>query len=99
VHDFVTKSIKLQLVDPHDRSKTTTVLLSLVHLVRMEQQYYMENEGKRIMTQVRDEDAAQRQRGIKRAFIIYDDVGGRYESFSASREGQTLLEQIWSESA
>jgi hypothetical protein len=100
LHDFITKSIKLHLVDPHDPSKKTTVLLSLAHIVRMVPQYYLENDGKRMITEVADdEDAMQRQRGIKRSFIIYDDISGRYESYSASRKAQTLLEQIWAESA
>jgi hypothetical protein len=99
LHDFVAKSIKLHLVDPPNPSKKTRVLLSLAHVVRMVPQYYLENDGKRMVTEVEDEDATQRQRGIKRAFIIYDDIGGRYESHSASRGAQALLEQIWAESA
>jgi hypothetical protein len=99
LHDFITKSIKLHLVDPHDPAKRTRVLLSLAHLVRMVPQYYLENDGKRMVMEVGDDEAAtQRHRGIKRSFIIYDDVGGRYESYSGSREAQALLEQIWSES-
>ena len=100
MHDFITKSIKLHLVDPRDPSKRTKVLLSLTHLVRMEPEYYLENDGRRMVTTVgADEDTAQRQRGVKRSFIIYDDMGSRYESYAASREAQALLEQIWSESA
>ena len=99
MHDFITKSIKLHLVDPHDPSKKTRVMLSLAHVVRMVPEYYLEGDGKRMVTQVADEDPAQRQRGTKRSFIIYDDIGGRYETHSASREAQALLEQIWAESA
>ena len=97
VRDFNTKSIKLHLVDPHDPSKKTKVLLSLAHVVRMVPQYYLENEGKRMVTEVPDDDAAERQRGIKRTFVIHDDIGGRYESGAASRQAQALLEQVWAE--
>ena len=99
MRDFDTKSIKVPLVDVNDPSKTTTAMLSLAHLVRMVPQYYVENEGKRMVTDVEEDDATLRQRGIKRSFILYDDIGGRYESHAASRESQTLLERIWSESA
>jgi hypothetical protein len=100
MHDFISKSIKLHLLDPHDPSKRTRVLLSLAHLVRMVPQYYREDGGKRIVAEVGDdEDAIRRQPGIKRSFVVYDDIGDRYESYSGSREAQALLEQIWSESA
>jgi len=99
LRDFDTKSIKVPLVDANDPSKTTTAMLSLAHLVRMVPQYYVENDGTRMMTEVQDDDATLRQRGIKRSFILYDDIGGRYDSYSASRESQSLLDRIWSESA
>jgi len=108
LHDFNTKSVKLHLVtplDPHDPSdpgKRTRVLLSLAHLVRLVPQYFLENDGKRMVMEIGEEEeqaALRRQRGLKRAFLVYDDAGGCYESWSASREAQALLEQIWSESA
>jgi len=101
LHDFITKSIKLHLVDPHDPSKRTRVLLSLTHLVRMEPEYYLETDGGRRMVSAvgAGEESAQRERGVKRSFIIFDDMGNRYEGYAGSREAQALLEQIWSESA
>ena len=99
MHDFTSKSIKLRLLDPAAGSKNPSVLLSLAHLVRLVPEYYQDGDGKRMVTQQTDDDPAQRQGGIKRSFIIHDDIGGRYESHSASREAQALLEQIWAESA
>jgi hypothetical protein len=101
LHDYISKSIKLHLIDPHDPSKRTRVLLSLTHLVRMQPEYYRENDGgtRMVMPLGADEDATRRQPGVKRSFIIYDDMGSRYESYAGSREAQALLEQIWSESA
>jgi hypothetical protein len=102
VHDFNSKSIQLHLLDPHDPSKRTRVLLSLAHVVRLVPQYYLENDGKRMLTELSEEDdeaALHRRRGLKRSFLVYDDAGGCYESHSSSRQAQALLEQIWSESA
>ena len=70
MHDFITKSIQLHLVDPPDPSKQNKALLSLVHLVRMVPQYYVENDGKRMVTDVGEESVTQRPQGIKRSFII-----------------------------
>ena len=98
MHDFAAKSIKLFLIDPKDPAKRKPVLLSLAHLVRMEPEDDLESEGRRMVTPVEDKNATQQRRGIKRSFIIYDDIGGRYESRSASREAQAMLERLWAES-
>ena len=99
MHDFTAKSIKLFHVDPQDPTRGRQVMLSLAHLVRMEPEHYVLSEGKRMVTSSDEGDEARQRRGIKRSFILYDDTGGRYESHSASRETQALLEQLWAESA
>jgi hypothetical protein len=99
LHDFTAKSIKLLHTDPKDPTERRLVMLSLAHLVRMEPEHYVLSDGKRMVTPSDEDHETRQRRGIKRSFIIYDDIGGRYESHSASRETQSLHEQLWAESA
>ena len=59
-------------------------MLSLAHVVRLVPQYYIEGAGgQRMVTHVDDDDNQARQRGLKRYFLIFDDLGGQFESHTA----------------
>jgi hypothetical protein len=92
-------SVKFSMPSPTDLSKQTRVLVSLAHVVRMVPYYFVDSGGKRMVTTIEhDEKGADRQ-GLKRSFIVYDALGGQYDSGSASSSGQGLLERMWEESA
>jgi hypothetical protein len=100
MHDFKALSIKFAMPRPDDPSKQTQVLVSLAHVVRMVPCYFVESGGARMVTTVEgDGDTGTRGQGLTRTFTVYDDLGGRYDSGSATRAGQALLEQMWRESA
>ena len=99
MHDITALSIKLSMPSPTDPSKRTRVLVSLAHIVRLVPCYYLESEGVRMVTAVEEDERAARAQGLKRMFIVYDDLGGQYDSSSASTSGQALLERMWMESA
>ena len=99
MHDTTALSIKLSMPSPTDPSKRTRVLVSLAHIVRLVPCYYLESEGKRMVTTVEEDERAVRAQGLKRMFMVYDDLGGQYDSSSASTGGQALLERMWVESA
>ena len=101
MHDFIPKAIKLLQTDPQDPDRRTPVLLSLAHIVRLVPQYYVESGGTRMVTDLAGEgdEAAASARGLKRFFLILDDLGGTFESHTASEKGQRILEQLWNESA
>jgi hypothetical protein len=99
VHDFTHKAIKVVQIDPQDPTLRTWVLLSLAHIVRLVPRYYVESGGKQMITSVDVDDTQASERGLKRSFLILDDIGGRFESHTASDQAQALLEQMWNESA
>jgi hypothetical protein len=100
VHDYKATSIKLQQIDPADPKRRTAVMLSLAHVVRLVPQYYIEGAGgQRMVTRVDDDDNQTPQRGLKRYFLIFDDLGGQFESHTASEKGQAALEEMWHEAA
>lgn len=84
---------------PTDPSKHTRVLVSLAHVVRMVPYYFMDSGGKRMVTTVEGDQKGAEKQGLKRSFIVYDALGGQYDSGSASSSGQALLERMWEESA
>jgi hypothetical protein len=99
VHDYKALSIKLKQIDPADPKRRTEVMLSLAHVVRLVPQYYIEGAaGQRMVTRVDDDNQAP-QRGLKRYFLIFDDLGGQFESHTASEKGQAALEEMWHEAA
>jgi hypothetical protein len=84
---------------PTDPSKQTRALVSLAHVVRMVPYYYVDNGGKRMVTTVEEDEGQSGQKGVKRSFIVYDALGGQYDSGSASPSGPAHLERMWEESA
>ena len=98
MHDFQKHSIKFSMPSPTDPSKQTRVLVSLAHVVRIVPYYYLDSGGKRMVTAIEGEERSTGQ-GLKRSFIVYDALGGQYDSGSASPSGQTHLERMWEESA
>ena len=99
MREFKALSVRFSMQSPTDPTKTTRVLLSLAHVVRLVPYYFVDNGGKRMVTTVEgDEQSAERQ-GLKRSFFVYDALGGQYDSGSASSAGQALLERMWEESA
>ncbi|HEV2296872.1 MAG TPA: hypothetical protein VGR35_23735 [Tepidisphaeraceae bacterium] len=100
MHDFTTKAIKVVQIDPQDPTRRTRVLLFLAHIVRLVPRYYVESGGKRMITSVDvDDDSEASQPGLERSFLILDDLGGHFESHTASAKAQAILEQMWNESA
>ena len=99
MHDFEPKSIKLFQADPRDSSRRTQALISLAHVVRLVPRYYVESGGKRMETSVDVDEGKVLERGLKRSFIVFDDLGGEFDSHGASAKAQAILEQIWNESA
>jgi hypothetical protein len=99
VHEFKHKAIKVVQIDPQDPTRRTRVLLSLDHIVRLVPRYYVESGGKRMITSVDVDDTQASEQGLKRSFLILDDIGGHFESDTASDKAQALLEQMWNESA
>jgi len=99
VHDFIQKAIKVDQIDPQEPTRRTRVLLSLAHIVRLVPRYYVESDGKQLITNVHVDDTDASKRGLKRSFLILDDIGGQFESHTASHQAQALLEQMWNESA
>ena len=99
MHDFTHKAIKVVQIDPQDPTRQTRVLLTLAHIVRLIPRYYVESGGKKMITSVDADDTGAPERGLKRSFLILDDIGGHFESHTASDRAQALLEQMWKESA
>ena len=99
MHEFQNLSIKFSMPSPTDPSKLTRVLVSLAHVVRMVPYYYVDSGGKRMVTTVEGEETRSAPGGLKRSFIVYDALGGQYDSGSASSSGQALLERMWEESS
>ena len=99
MHEFQKLSIKFSMPSPTDPSKQTRVLVSLAHVVRIVPYYYLESGRKRMVTAVEGEERSAGRQGLKRSFIVYDALGGQYDSGSASPSGQTHLERMWEESA
>ena len=87
------------MASPTDPTKQTRVLVSLAHVVRLVPYYFMDSGGKRMVTAVEADDKVNDRQGLKRSFIVYDTLGGQYDSGSASPSGQALLERMWEESA
>jgi hypothetical protein len=99
MHDFVPRSIKLSQQDPLDPTRQTQVLVSLAHIVRLVPRYYVEGDGKRMVTRDPPDAGAEPEQGLRRSFEIFDDLGGRFESHTASDRAQEMLERLWNESA
>ena len=87
------------MASPTDPARQNRVLVSLAHVVRLVPYYYMESGGKRTVTPVEGDEKVRDRQGLKRSFIVYDALGGQYDSGSASPSGQALLERMWEESA
>lgn len=68
-------------------------------MVRLVPYYYLDSGGKRMVTALEGDETAKERKGLKRSFIVYDALGGQYDSGSASAPGQALLERMWEESA
>lgn len=99
MHDYEAKSLKLFMVDPHDPLKQIQVLVSIAHVVRLVPRYYVVNGGKRTITEAEPDDARLQERGLRRSFVVYDDIGGYFDSYLASDAAQAILEQMWGEAA
>jgi hypothetical protein len=99
LREFKSLSIKFSMPSPTDPSKLTRVMVSLAHVVRMVPYYYIESGGKRMVTAVEGPETRSVPEGLKRAFMVYDALGGQYDSGTASTSGQGHLERMWEESA
>ena len=94
MHDFSPKAIKVTQIDPQHPARRTRVLLSLDHIVRLVPRYFRESEGKQMITDVHVDDTEVSKRGLKRSFLILDDIGGRFESNTASEKARVMLEHL-----
>ena len=99
LHEFQNLSIKFSMPSPTDPAKQTRVLVSLAHVVRIVPYYFADSGGTRMVATIEGEERHAAQQGLKRAFIVYDALGGQYDSGSASQSGQAHLERMWEESA
>lgn len=99
MHEFKALSVKFSMPSPNDPTRATRVLVSLAHVVRMVPYYFVETGGKRMITVLEKDDNAEGKQKLKRSFIVYDVLGGQYDSGSASPSGQGMLERMWEESA
>jgi hypothetical protein len=59
--------------------------------VRIVPYYFVESGGKRMVTTVESEDSRAAPEGLKRAFIVYDALGGQYDSDTASPSSENHL--------
>ena len=98
MRDFKAVAVKFSTVSPTDPSKQTRVLVSLAHVVRLVPYYFVDTGGKRMVTTVGGDEKEDRQ-GLKRSFMVYDSLGGQYDSGSASPSAQALLERMWEEAS
>jgi hypothetical protein len=99
VHDFKHTAIKVVQIDRQDPTRRTRVLLPLAHIARLVPRHYVESGGKQMITTVDVDDPKASDRGLKRSFLILDDIGGQFESQTASEAAQAILEQMWTGSA
>ena len=99
MHEFQNQSIKFSAPSPSDPSKQTRVLVSVAHIVRIVPYYFVESDGRRMVTTVEGEARQAGREGLKRSFIVVDTLGSQYDSGSASPSGQAHLERMWEESA
>ena len=99
MQEFQSLTIKFSMPSPTEPSKQTRVLILLAHVVRIVPYYYVESGGKRMVTTVESEESRATPKGLKRAFIVYDALGGQYDSDTASTSGQNHLERMWEGSA
>jgi hypothetical protein len=97
MRDFENKSIKLFHVDPTNPTRRTQILLSIAHIVRLVPRHYLESGGKQMITAADEGNAP--EPGIKRSFMVFDDIGGQFDSYGASERVNAVLEQMWNESA
>jgi hypothetical protein len=97
MRDFDDKSIKLFHVDPTNPTRRTQVMISIAHIVRLVPRHYIESGGKQMITAV--EEGVAPERGMKRSFMVFDSLGGQFDSYGASERVNAVLEQIWNESA
>ena len=99
LREFQKISIKFSMASPTDPSKQTRVLVLLTHVVRIVPYYFAESGGKRLVTTVEGEEDRAALQGLKRGFIVYDVLGGQYDSISAGQSSQAHLERMWEESS
>ncbi|HEX8522040.1 MAG TPA: hypothetical protein VF669_07270 [Tepidisphaeraceae bacterium] len=99
MHDHNPLSIKFSMPSVTHATQLTPVLVSVSHIVRIVPCYFIESGGQRMMTTVENDAAAAREKGLRRTFMVFDSLGGQYDSASASAAGQSLLERMWIESA
>ncbi len=99
MHDFKSTTIKFSMPSLADPSRPTQVLVIVAHIVRIVPCYYLESGGKRMVTTVETDEPGSRPQGLKRTFTVYDVIGGQYDSGSASRAAQAMLERMWEEAA
>lgn len=98
MRDFKAVAVKFSMPSPTNPSKQTRVMVSLAHVVRMVPYYFLDSGGTRMVTAVEGDEKGDRQ-GLKRSFMVYDSLGGQYDSVSASPSAQALLERMWEESS
>src|SRR4051812_2920089 len=97
LREFKSLAIKFSMPSPTDPAKQTRVLVSLAHIVRLVPYYFVISGGKRMITAVEGAQKGPRRQGLQRSFIVYDALGGQYDSGSASTSGQGHLERMWEE--
>lgn len=84
--------------DPDYKVRPSEVVVSTGQIVKIEPRYYQVGpDGTRWLTQVSREDQQEFRDGTQRVFILYDSLGNKYNSDTASQEGRAVIERIWME--
>lgn len=81
--------------DPDYKVVPSEVVVSVGQIVKIEPRYFETADGKRFLTQVTKYGQAELLKGIERLYIVYDSLGNKYSSESASEEGRAVIERIW----
>src|SRR4051812_48361510 len=97
LREFKSLAIKFSMPSPTDPAKQTRVLVSLAHIVRLVPYYFVISGGKRMITAVEADEKGSGRQGLQRSFIVYDALGGQYDSGSARTPSPSPLGRMWGE--
>jgi hypothetical protein len=81
--------------DPDYKVVPSEVVISVGQIVKLEPRYFETSGGKRFLTQVTKYGEEELMKGIERLYIVYDSLGNKYSSETASDEGRAVIERIW----
>lgn len=90
--------IRFMQPDPDYKVRPAQVVVSVGQIVKIEPRYFeTDASGKRFLYQVATPDEDDVLKGIQKAYVVYDSLGNKYLSDTASDEGREIIERIWLE--